>query len=104
MDFRSRRFVLVFFFCATLYLQTVAMHDCYQLFLSHAASLTSASNRLTDTAFSPGIGSGTLPSGWQVVSVPRTAIAANLNQAFDIQIGFFPAVSLCQILVVNNLT
>jgi hypothetical protein len=74
------------------------------LLLSHATSLPSASYCLTGTAPSSGVGSGTLSSGWQIVAVPDTSVATNLDETLDVKVDLFSKLTLNPVPPVNQLS
>jgi hypothetical protein len=65
--------------------------------------LASAGHCLAGATLGPGVGAGPLPPDWQVMAVPVTPIATNLDKALNVKVNLFSEVTLNPVLSVNYL-
>jgi hypothetical protein len=98
MDFRSRLLALVRFFCAI-----IPPFNYTWLLLGHATPLAPAGYCFTGTTLGTSVGSGSLSPGRQTMAVPAAPIAANLNEALDVEVNFLPQLTLDIMPFVDNL-
>jgi hypothetical protein len=73
------------------------------LFLGHTAPLAATGHCLAGAALGAGIGARALAPDGQAETVPEPAVAANLDEALDVEVNLFSELALNAIVFIDNL-